>query len=306
MDRPLVTVFGATGAPGGSLVRALLADPARAWRVRAATRQAGGAAARALAELGAEIIEADLDDAPTVRRALRGAHGAFFVTHPWIGAQAAREQARAATLADAAALERVRHVLWSTLDDPRAALACTPPCPGATRDTERSFAERGVPLTRLLAALPWDQLLRLGLGPQRDAEGRLVLALPLGRARLPGIACRDIGACAAELLRRGEHSTGGALGLTGEHLDGAQMAAALARVLGEPVRYAAREPDQPPGCAAAADLLDILRCMRRHEPVMRAARASNVAPVLHPPLTRFEAWLRGDGAALLGATLALA
>ncbi|HEY1130232.1 MAG TPA: NmrA family NAD(P)-binding protein, partial [Roseateles sp.] len=37
--RPVIAVFGATGAQGGGLVRALLRDPWRRFAVRALTRQ---------------------------------------------------------------------------------------------------------------------------------------------------------------------------------------------------------------------------------------------------------------------------
>ena len=50
----IITVFGATGAQGGGLARAILADPQRRFRVRAVTRKPDSPAARALAEAGAE------------------------------------------------------------------------------------------------------------------------------------------------------------------------------------------------------------------------------------------------------------
>ena len=45
----LLTIFGATGAQGGGLARAILADPPRRFRVRAVTRKPAVAAARVLA-----------------------------------------------------------------------------------------------------------------------------------------------------------------------------------------------------------------------------------------------------------------
>src|SRR5262245_8436892 len=78
-EASVITVFGATGAQGGGLARAILADPARRFRVRAVTRKPDSPAARALAAKGAEVVAADLDDAASVRRAMDGAHGAFCV-----------------------------------------------------------------------------------------------------------------------------------------------------------------------------------------------------------------------------------
>ena len=86
MSKPIITVFGATGAQGGGLARALLADPRRHFAVRAVTRKPDSAAATALRFVGAEIVLADLDDGCSVQRALEGAYGAFFVTNFWEGA----------------------------------------------------------------------------------------------------------------------------------------------------------------------------------------------------------------------------
>ena len=58
----IITVFGATGAQGGGLARAILADPARRFAVRAVTRRPDSEAARALARAGATVVAADWDE----------------------------------------------------------------------------------------------------------------------------------------------------------------------------------------------------------------------------------------------------
>ncbi|HSO81808.1 NmrA family NAD(P)-binding protein [Thiocapsa sp.] len=84
MSNPkIIAVFGATGAQGGGLARAILDDPDGGFAVRAITRDVDSDKARALAELGAEVVAADVDDASSLRRALEGAYGAYFVTFFW-------------------------------------------------------------------------------------------------------------------------------------------------------------------------------------------------------------------------------
>lgn len=83
MDKKIIVVAGATGAQGGGLVRAICADRAGAFRARALTRDPEAAKARQLAALGAEVVQANLDDAASVARAFAGAHGAFCVTFFW-------------------------------------------------------------------------------------------------------------------------------------------------------------------------------------------------------------------------------
>src|SRR5690606_10287933 len=112
-------VFGATGAQGGGLARAILEDPQRRFRVRAVTRKPEGDAARSLARAGAEITWADLDDAASVTAAMKGAHGAFCVTNFWEHRSPERELAQAHHMAQGAAAAGVRQVVWSTLEDTR-------------------------------------------------------------------------------------------------------------------------------------------------------------------------------------------
>ena len=114
MNQPVITVFGATGAQGGGLARAILTDPARRFRLRAVTRRPEAAAARVLAASGAEIATADLGDAASVERALKSAYGAFFVTNFWEHFSAEKELEQAYIAAGAAAQAGVEHVIWSS------------------------------------------------------------------------------------------------------------------------------------------------------------------------------------------------
>src|SRR4051812_41014780 len=99
MSKPVITVFGATGAQGGGLARALLADSGRHFAVRAVTRKPESADARALAARGAEVVVADLDDLCSIQRVLEGAYGAFFVTNFWEHQSAQKELVQAHNLA---------------------------------------------------------------------------------------------------------------------------------------------------------------------------------------------------------------
>ena len=61
--------------------------------------------------------------------------------------------------------------------------------------------------------------------------------MPLGDALLPGIAAEDIGRCAYGIVRAGDAYLGSTVGIAGQHLTGAQLAAGLSVLAGEPVRY---------------------------------------------------------------------
>jgi uncharacterized protein YbjT (DUF2867 family) len=304
-QEPLITVFGATGAQGGGAARALLQPTERAFRVRAVTRRPGSPAAQALSELGAEVVAADLDDAASVERAMQGAHGAFCVTNFWEHFSPERELAQAGHLAEAAKRSGVRHVIWSTLEDTRRFVApdgkrmpvlmerYNVPHFDAKGEADALFIDRGLPLTRLLTSFYWDNLIHFGMQPQRGADGGLQFVLPMGDAPLPGIAAADIGACAAAIFRRGEETVGRRIGIAGEHLTGAQMAAALSRALGEPVRHVAMEPADYAalGFPGAADLANMFQFKHDFNAGFCALRDVAATRALHPGLMRFDDFL---------------
>lgn len=66
----LVSVFGATGAQGGSVVRALLKEPSK-WKVVALTRDVNSEKAKQLKALGAELRPCDMLKPDDVESALK-------------------------------------------------------------------------------------------------------------------------------------------------------------------------------------------------------------------------------------------
>ncbi len=102
-NRKIIAVVGATGAQGGGLVRAIAADPEGGFSARAITRNAGSDKARALADLGVEVVEADVDDVGSLERAFAGAYGAYCVTFFWEHFSPDREAAQVENMAAAAA-----------------------------------------------------------------------------------------------------------------------------------------------------------------------------------------------------------
>ena len=100
--KKIIAVVGATGAQGGSLVRAILADTESEFTPRAITRNPDSDKAKALAKAGAEVVRADIDDGASLERAFDGAHGAFLVTNFWEHFSPEREYAQAGNMARAA------------------------------------------------------------------------------------------------------------------------------------------------------------------------------------------------------------
>jgi len=118
-EQKIIAVVGATGAQGGGLVRAILADPARRFAARAITRKTDSDKAKALAAAGAEVVAGDADDPASLERAFKGAHGAFLVTNFWEHFSPERELNQAAAMARATRAAGIAHAVWSTLEDTR-------------------------------------------------------------------------------------------------------------------------------------------------------------------------------------------
>jgi uncharacterized protein YbjT (DUF2867 family) len=308
----VITVFGATGAQGGGLARAILADPRRRLALRAVTRKPHSAAARTLAAQGAEIVVADLDDPASVRAAMSGAHGAFCVTNFWEHFSPEKELSQAHAMAQAALEAGVRHVVWSTLEDTRdivpAGSGRMPLLMGrynvphfdAKGEANRAFIERGLPTTLLYTSFYWDNLIHFGMQPLRGDDGALRFVLPMGSAKLPGIAAADIGVCAFGIFVRGAELIGKSVGIAGERLSGAQMAEQLTLALGEPVRHLALSPSEYAalGFPGADDLANMFQFKTEFEHLYCGARSPECTRELHPGAQTFAQWLAQNASRL--------
>lgn len=304
----IIAVVGATGAQGGGLVQAILDDPERTFTARAITRKPDSESARRLAGRGAEVVAADLDDEASLRRAFAGAHGAFCVTNFWEHFSPEKELAQATSMARATRAAGVSHVIWSTLEDTRRWVPLTdsrmPTLMGAYKvphfdakgEADAVFAAQGAPTTNLLTSFYWDNLIHFGMGPKPGPDGVLAFNLPMGDRRLPGIAAADIGACALGVFKRGAALAGKTVGIAGEHLSGAEMAAALGRALGREVRYNAVPFDvyRGLGFPGAEDIGNMFQFNHDFEDAFRASRDVALSRSLHPGLQTFDAWLSAN------------
>jgi uncharacterized protein YbjT (DUF2867 family) len=308
MSKPIITVFGATGAQGGGLARALLGDSGRHFAVRAVTRKPDGTAASELKRAGAEVVLADIDDGCSVRRALEGAYGAFLVTNFWEHHSAQKELIQAHNLAAAAAQAGVSHAIWSTLEDTRDAFAAdgtrmpvlqdqyNVPHFDAKGAANRFFAQLRVPVTYLYTSAYWENLIHFGMGPQRGADGSLSVTFATGEARVPWIGAQDIGIAAREIFLRGDALIGDSIGIAGDHLTGADLAAQLSVALGERVNYNAVTPEvfRGLGFPGAEEIGNMWQYKRDTEAAYCARRDLVRARTLHPGMADFRTWLAAN------------
>jgi uncharacterized protein YbjT (DUF2867 family) len=302
----IIAVVGATGTQGGSVARAILNDRADDFALRAITRKPSSPRAEALARAGAEVVYADLDDLESITRAFTGAYGAYCMTDFWGGdGDPERERIQGTSMAEAARCAGVQHVIWSTLEDTRRYMPLSDPrmptllgkykVPhfDGKGEADEAFVRLGVPTTFFLTSFYWENFLRFpGMELRRERDGDVILAMPMGDKKLPGIAVDDLGLCALGVFRQ-PCSVGQTIGVAGEHLPCAQIAASLTKATGRTVRYMDVDPadfrmwDFP----GAAELSNMLQFKRDFQEVFCGNRSVERSRQLNPAMQTFDAWL---------------
>jgi uncharacterized protein YbjT (DUF2867 family) len=304
-DKKIIAVVGATGAQGGGLVRAILNDKTGGFAARAITRDPNSDKAKALADEGAEVVGADLDNVKSVKKAFEGAHGAFCVTFFWAHFKPEVEISQARNMAQAAKEAGVRHVIWSTLEDTRKSIPLSdsrmPTLMGKYKvphfdgkgEADAIFTELSVPTTFLVTSFYWENLIYFGMGPKKGADGKLTLTLPMGTKKLASIAAEDIGKVAYAIFEEGDEMIGKTVGIAGGHLTGAQMAKSLSKALGQEVRYNAVTPEvfRGFGFPGAEDLGNMFQFNGEFEQDCCDVRNISETKSLNPELMTFDRWL---------------
>lgn len=308
-EKKIIAVVGATGAQGGGMVRAILADRSGSYSARAITRDPNSDKAKALREAGAEVVAGDLDQPETLSNAFAGAYGAFLLTNFWEHFSPERELTQAGNMAQAVKTAGVQHVIWSTLEDTRKWVPLEseqmPTLMGkykvphfdAKGEADEIFRRLGVPTTFLLTSFYWDNFIYFGAGPQRGPDGVLALTFPMDDKPLSGIASEDIGKCAYGIFKRGRELINKTVAIAGEHLTGKQLAAGMSRALGQEVRYNNVPPEvyRSFGFPGADDLGNMFQFKRDFNDYFVGTRDIKLARELNPELQTFDEWLAVHG-----------
>jgi uncharacterized protein YbjT (DUF2867 family) len=258
-----------------------------------------------LKDLGAEVVEADLDDAQSLERAFQGAYGVFCVTNFWEHMSPEKEVQQVKNMATAAKNADVRHAVWSTFEDTRNWVPLDSdqmptlmdkykvPHFDAKGEANALFTENGVPVTFLRTSFYWDNLINFGMGPQRGEDGKLSITFPMGNKKLPGIAASDIGKCVYGIFKEGDKYIGKTIGVAGEHLTGSQMAETLTKALGQEIHYNAVPASvyRSFGFPGADDIGNMFQFKHDFEDDYCGARDLETTRSLNPSIQTFDKWL---------------
>jgi uncharacterized protein YbjT (DUF2867 family) len=196
-----IVVTGATGRQGGAVTRQLLKD---GWRVRALTRNASQPQARALADLGAEVVQGDMADRDSMLAVFKGAYGAYSVQNPMISGHAGEIQ-QGKNVADAAKQAGVQHLVYGS---------AAPGVPGtgvgswdAKLEIEAHMRQLGLPVTILRPMAFMELLTDKSFYP--PASTWHVMPKLMGESRPLGWLCmEDLGIIAAKVFAHPDRFVG--------------------------------------------------------------------------------------------------
>jgi uncharacterized protein YbjT (DUF2867 family) len=223
----VILVSGATGQQGGTVARNLLE---RGFAVRAITRDPEKAEARALADLGAEVVSGDLEDRASIERVLAGVYGVFSVQQFWeVGVEG--EVGQGILLADAAKEAGVEHLVYSSVGSAHRETGI--PHFDSKWEVEEHVRASGVPYTVLRPVFfmqNWEMMREPVLGG--------TLPQPLDPDKpFQMIDAEDIGVFAAMAFDDPETWIGREVDLAGDELTMPELAATFSRVIGREVDY---------------------------------------------------------------------
>ncbi|XP_053813346.1 nmrA-like family domain-containing protein 1 isoform X1 [Vidua chalybeata] len=267
--KKLIVVFGATGAQGGGVARALLDDGT--FKVRAVTRSPRKKKAEELRRRGAEVVKADQDDEASLERALAGAYGAFIVTNFWEHCSKEKEIEQGQRLADLSKRQGLHHVVFSGLENVHQLT-------GGRLEVlhfdgkgvvEEYFQKIGVPTTIIRLPFYFENFLSIfkpQKAPQRDTfvletelktplyllraglhcswDQSLHTELPMGDTPMDGMAVEDLGPIVLCLLKSPGEYIGQVIGLSTGKLTEAEYAAILSQQTGKTVTASKISPEE--------------------------------------------------------------
>jgi uncharacterized protein YbjT (DUF2867 family) len=293
-----ILVTGATGGQGGGVARQLLARGK--FAVRALTRKPDSPAAQQLRELGAEIVQGDLDDRASIRAALDGCYGVFGVTNFWEHFQREAEQGK--NLINAVAGANIEHFVLSSL--PPIAKATNGELRSPHFDIKAEYEEYArtldLPATFIHVPFYFDNFLAF-FPPRPTGDGSFQFGFPQGDTPLAAMAVEDVGRIVAAVFEQPEKYIGKTLKLAGDEIPAAKYAEKMSARTGLDIRYAhvPREVFAALGFPGAEDLADMFEFYR----LPMASRKDAIAEcrTIAPELQDFDAWLSKNEAKLRSA-----
>jgi uncharacterized protein YbjT (DUF2867 family) len=287
-NKRIILVTGATGAQGGSVAKALLAQ--NKFRVRILTRNTRSEKALALKDAGAEIIEGNLDNKHSLLEAARDCYGVFGVTNFWEHYEAEYEQGK--NLLEAVQISNIKHLVFHSLphygklSGGKFAVAhCD------IKATLKQYAkELKLPATFVQLAFYYENFFSF-FPLQKQENGKLAFGFPQGDTKLAMVSVEDLGPVVAAIFDHPKEYIGRTVGVVGADNTCREYAKQMSEVLEKPVEYhyVPRDVYAGYGFPGAEELANMFEVQRLHIPGRQLDLIESYG--LNPGMQSFKSWL---------------
>jgi len=222
-----ILITGATGSQGGSLIAALEGS---GFQLRGMTRKPDSPAAQALSAKGVTIVQGDLDDAASLKKALAGAWGVYAVQNTW-EAGVEQEEVQGKRFATLAREAGVQHFVYGSVGSAHRATGV----PHFDNKWRVEETVRGLGFPSHVIVRPVFYMENL-LSPW-FLNGDTIYAALKPDTVLQMIAVQDIGKYSARAFTEADRLNGRAIDVAGDALTMPDAARLLSEGLGRPINF---------------------------------------------------------------------
>ncbi|KAI8059550.1 hypothetical protein BC940DRAFT_342435 [Gongronella butleri] len=230
---PIIAVMGITGQQGGAVAKKLLD---LGCKVRGITRNTSSPSATKWSSQGVEMVEADLNDIESLKKALAGATSLFLVTQVHLF-NSKKEVKEGKNAIDAAKAAGVNDIVFTTVGN--ASNAPTVPHFASKYELEQYIQANGFKYTFVRPSFFMENYSPTGQMSFMAPKNGVIKGMIPGDVKLQMIAMEDIGNVAAIALSNRDKYAGRTIELSGDELTGDELAATLTKVT--VVRYVVRD-----------------------------------------------------------------
>ena len=289
--KKIILVTGATGAQGGSVVKALLNE--NKFAVRVLTRNPQSSNAKSLQASGAELVQGDMQDLDSLHKALKGVYGVFGVTSFWEHFE--KEYQHGRNLIDAVYKAGIGHFVFSSLENyfkaskgqlrvPHYDLKASLKEYTKQLGIRASFVQLGYYYENFFA---W-------FTPRKAGDGIYYFGYPQGETKLAAVSVTDLGPVVTKIFDHPNEYIGRTVDIVGADLTGHQYAEILSNVLDVDIRYKyiPRDEYAKAGFDGAEELANMFEVQRLYYQDHQLGLIESYG--LNPGMQSFESWARAN------------
>lgn len=233
-QQQIILVTGATGRQGGATARHLLAH---GYKVKAMTRKPEDAKAKALAALGAEVVQGDFDNTESLERALEGVWGVF-ANQDFVEVGMEHEIEQGKHLAELARKKGVTHYVYASVAsaEPSNYHNIELPHFKSKWQIEETVRALGFPSYTILRSVYFMEAFMTQYLFPGIFEGKLIVGVKPDTV-FQMIATEDIGKFALYAFEHYQEMNGVELEIAGDQRTVSEVAEILSQAIGKKIEY---------------------------------------------------------------------